>query len=109
MYKIVLFGGTAEGREIADALSARKIPSLVCVATEYGEQVLHCEPPVEISIGKLGDERALKDLMAAAQDPDLSYIDYLEIRNSIERLGGTAPERTFDGDPSFEALHGMDQ
>ena len=60
-------------------------------------------------LGKLGDERALKDLMAAAQEPDLSYIDYLEIRNSIERLGGTAPERTFDGDPSFEALHGMDQ
>ncbi len=60
-------------------------------------------------LGKLGDERALKDLMAAAQEPELAYIDYLEIRNSIERLGGTAPERTFDGDPGFEALHGMDQ
>ncbi|MBQ9309122.1 MAG: hypothetical protein IJ229_14470 [Clostridia bacterium] len=58
-------------------------------------------------LGKLGDERALKDLMQAANDPALNYIDYLEIRNAIERLGGTAPERDFDGDPTFEALSGL--
>lgn len=57
--------------------------------------------------GKLGDDRAMKDLMAAANDPELNYIDYLEIRNAIERLGGTAPERTFEGDPTYEALSGM--
>ncbi len=59
-------------------------------------------------LGKLGDDRALHDLIQAANDPELSYIDYLEIRNSIERLGGTAPERDFEGDPSYEALHGTD-
>ena len=58
-------------------------------------------------LGKLGDDRAMKDLMAAANDPELNYIDYLEIRNAIERLGGTAPERTFEGDPTYEALSGM--
>ena len=58
-------------------------------------------------LGKLGDDRAMKDLMAAANDPELNYIDYLEIRNAIERLGGTAPERSFEGDPTFEALSGM--
>ena len=34
MYKIVLFGGTAEGRVIAEYLSDKGVPSLVCVATE---------------------------------------------------------------------------
>ena len=58
-------------------------------------------------VGKLGDDRAMKDLMAAANDPDLNYIDYLEVRNAIERLGGTAPERSFEGDPMYEALSGM--
>ena len=58
-------------------------------------------------LGKLGDDRALKDLMAAANEPGISYIDYLEVRNAIERLGGTAPERSFEGDPTYEALSGM--
>lgn len=58
-------------------------------------------------LGKLGDDRAMKDLMAAANDPELNYIDYLEVRNAIERLGGTAPERNFEGDPMYEALSGM--
>ena len=57
-------------------------------------------------LGKLGDDRALKDLMQAANDPQLSYIDYLEVRNAIERLGGTCPERDYEGDPMYEALRG---
>ena len=40
MHKIVLFGGTTEGRILTEFLSQNKIPAIVCVATEYGEKVL---------------------------------------------------------------------
>ena len=59
-------------------------------------------------LGKLGDERVLPDLIHAANEPELGYVDFLEIRNAIERLGGTCPARDFDGDPEFEALHGAE-
>ncbi len=59
-------------------------------------------------LGKLGDERALPLLIAAAQDADTSYLDYIELRNAIERLGGEVPDRSFDeNDPAYEALRGM--
>ncbi|MBQ9325860.1 MAG: hypothetical protein IJ246_08820 [Clostridia bacterium] len=57
-------------------------------------------------LAKLGDDRALKALMEAANDPQMGYIDYLEVRNAIEALGGTAPERDFEGDAEYEALQG---
>ncbi len=40
MCKVLLFGGTEEGREIAELLAAKGVPSLVCVATEYGAAAL---------------------------------------------------------------------
>ena len=59
-------------------------------------------------LGKLGDDRALPELMAAAKDDRVGYIDFIEIRNAIEMLGGVAPEREFDDDPEYTALGGMD-
>lgn len=59
-------------------------------------------------LGKLGDERALPDLVAAANDNNIGYVDFIELRSAIEALGGVCPERDFEGDPEFEALHGAD-
>ena len=59
-------------------------------------------------LGKLGDERALPDLVAAANDNNVGYIDYIELRSAIEELGGVCPERDFEGDPEYEALHGAE-
>ena len=53
MHKIVLFGGTTEGRILTEFLSENKIPSIVCVATEYGEKVLEYDKPVIVRSGKL--------------------------------------------------------
>jgi hypothetical protein len=55
-------------------------------------------------LGKLEDERALEPLLAAAEDPDVSYIDFIEIRNAIERIGGEAPYRDFSDDPTYIAV-----
>lgn len=59
-------------------------------------------------LGKLGDDRALPALLAAAKDEDLPYLDFIEIRNAIEMLGGEAPEREYDSDPTYEALFGVE-
>jgi len=55
-------------------------------------------------LGKLDDERAVETLLSAAEDPDVSYIDFIEIRNAIERLGGEAPYRDFSDDPTYLAV-----
>ena len=59
-------------------------------------------------LAKLGDERALPELEAAAKEKDLSYLTYIELRNAMEQLGGTCPEREYEEDPEYEALRGMD-
>lgn len=60
-------------------------------------------------LGKLGDERAIPALRGALEDPAVNYLDYIELRNAIEALGGDAPaERTFDGDPYYESLRRME-
>lgn len=40
VYKILLFAGTAEGREIAEFLNEHEINTYVCVATKYGGKVI---------------------------------------------------------------------
>ena len=59
-------------------------------------------------LAKLGDDRALPALEKAAQDRDVNYLDYVEIVNAIEVLGGERPpEREFAGDPYYESLKRM--
>jgi hypothetical protein len=56
-------------------------------------------------LGKLGDPRAIPALLAVAASPELNYLDFIEISNAIEELGGDPPpERDFAGDPYFESL-----
>lgn len=59
-------------------------------------------------LAKLGDDRALPDLMAAAEEEKLPYLTFIEIRNAIEELGGVCPERSYDDDPEYEALRDLD-
>ena len=59
-------------------------------------------------LAKLGDDRALPELMKAAEEEKLPYLTFIEIRNAIEELGGVCPERTYDDDPEYEALRGLD-
>lgn len=56
-------------------------------------------------LAKLGDERAIPMLKEASQSPDINYLDYVEVVNAIEALGGERPpEREFSGDPYYESL-----
>ena len=60
-------------------------------------------------LAKLGDNRALPELLQAAKDPNLPYLTFIEIRNAIEELGGTCPEREYTDDPEYEALRDLDR
>ncbi|MBQ2990839.1 MAG: hypothetical protein IJD60_06070 [Clostridia bacterium] len=56
-------------------------------------------------LAKLGDERALPALLKAALDDHINYLDYVEVVNAIDALGGERPpERDFSGDPYYESL-----
>lgn len=59
-------------------------------------------------LAKLGDDRALPELISAAAEAKLPYLTFIEIRNAIEILGGVCPERSYEDDPEYEALRDMD-
>ncbi len=60
-------------------------------------------------LARLGAEEGMEALLSASQEPDLSYLTFIEIRNAIEALGGVCPEREYAEDPEYEALRGLDQ
>lgn len=64
MAEIVLFGGTTEGRELAEALRAKEISALVCVATQYGESLLPAGGSLRVHAGRL-DLAAMTALLRA--------------------------------------------
>ena len=51
--KILIFGGTTEGRTVAERLLAEGVPCTVCVATQYGEEVLQSHPLMTVHVGRL--------------------------------------------------------
>ncbi len=51
--KILIFGGTTEGRTVAERLLAEGVPCTVCVATQYGEEVLQPHPLMTVHSGRL--------------------------------------------------------
>lgn len=68
---VLIFGGTTEGRQIAEVLARSKIPCELCVATEYGEQVVENSALtkneldlIQIKTGRL-DKNHMKSLSEA--------------------------------------------
>lgn len=56
-------------------------------------------------LAKLEDDHALEALLDVAESNDVSYVDFIEIRSAIERLGSEAPVRDFSDDPTYKAVH----
>lgn len=62
MKKVLIFGGTTEGRQLAQLLAETGVSVLVCVATSYGEQVMDeaeksCN--IQVQTGRLNCEEML--------------------------------------------------
>ena len=62
MGKVLIFGGTTEGRALAEYCSRQGIPAAVSVATDYGEELLGGCPGAEILNGRL-DRAAMTALL----------------------------------------------
>ena len=56
MKQVFIFGGTTEGRELAENLSALSVPCVVSVASEYGKLVMPELPGVTIRQGRMTEE-----------------------------------------------------
>ena len=59
--KVLLFGGTGEGRALAEWMLSRGLDATVCVATEYGETLL--PQGMKVHVGRL-DAGEMETLMA---------------------------------------------
>ena len=64
---------------------------------------VHNAPPAQMDI-VTGEGGALEALLDVAESDDVTYIDFIEIRSAIERLGSEAPVRDFSNDPTYKAV-----
>ena len=62
MKRILIFSGTTEGRQLADILDASGICADVCVATEYGHEVMTEGKYRNIHTGRLAEDE-MKEFM----------------------------------------------
>ncbi len=60
MIRCIVFSGTTEGRTISDALSAHRMKHIVCVAGNYGEEMMSKDPYREVHVGRM-DADAMKE------------------------------------------------
>ena len=65
MYKLCVFAGTADGRQLVERL-AGQAEILACAATEYGGELLEEIPGVEVSAQRL-DENQMEELFRQRQ------------------------------------------
>lgn len=65
MYKLCVFAGTTEGRELVEFLTTQPVEVTACVATEYGETLLHPADHLTISARRLTQEE-MEELFTAA-------------------------------------------
>ncbi|MCD7981934.1 MAG: precorrin-6A/cobalt-precorrin-6A reductase, partial [Clostridiales bacterium] len=66
--QILIFAGTREGRELAEFLTEQRIPALVCVATDYGEELLQPNAYVHARKGRM-DETEMEELLREMRPP----------------------------------------
>ena len=61
--RVLLFGGTSEGSELARWLVGRGCPVDLCVATQYGHSLAPSDPGIIVHTGRL-DQAEMEKLMA---------------------------------------------
>lgn len=60
MSEILIFAGTTEGRMLAERLSAQNVKCTVCVATEYGNELMPDLPGVQKRVGRLSTDEMIE-------------------------------------------------
>lgn len=61
-------------------------------------------------LGSYGDERAIDLLKDFAEEYELNYNEYMEVRNAVEQLGGYFDDdKDYSDDPFYRYLKGLDE
>ncbi len=63
MSEIIIFGGTTEGRQLAEFCDENNIPADICVTTDYGAELLPKSKNINIIVGRL-DSFQMKELIS---------------------------------------------
>ena len=94
---VLLFGGTTEGRELAARLAGRGQRTILCVATDYGREVLEPEllanPCLGVRIGRMDAEEMrrliLEEEPGLVVDATHPYADQVtrNVREACEKTG----------------------
>lgn len=69
MSRILLFGGTTEGRKLSEFLAEAGVDTLVCTATEYGGELSGARDAVRVHAGRLNEEEI--ERLLASEEPEL--------------------------------------
>lgn len=83
MKQILIFGGTTEGRRLAEFLTGHGIGCTVCVATEYGRQVMEERQGLLLHQGRMTAEQ-MKEFIAAG--------DYLAVVDATHPFAAAVSE-----------------
>lgn len=70
MSDVLIFGGTTEGRELAIFCDSLRIPTILCVATEYGKEVLPTFKFVKVSDKRLN----IDEIISIIENNDILYV-----------------------------------
>ena len=89
--KLIIFGGTTEGRELSERMAAAGAQVTVCVATEYGGEMQPAGENVAVRVGAMtaAEKQALlsgADLCVDATHPYASHIT-ASVREACEQAG----------------------
>ena len=60
MPELLIFGGTTEGRQLAEFCDKKNIPACVCVTTDYGAELLPKSSYIKITVGRLDNVQMRK-------------------------------------------------
>lgn len=92
--RVILFGGTTEGRELAEYMEQNRIPCLVITATEYGKEVLPQDMHFCRVIAQRLDVERMRSIFTAVHpeviiDATHPYADLVSanIRNAAQETG----------------------
>lgn len=109
--KVLIFGGTTEGRLLAQALSQRGLPSTVSVATPLGAQELSGLPGVTPLVGSKTAEEMVELLKHFDRCVDATHPYAVEASQNIRaacRQAGVPLARLLRGESSHQEGHWVD-
>lgn len=75
MKKNVIFSGTTEGRRLSELMALAGVPHTVCVASEYGKNVMNPDSNVEIHVGRMDADGIADFLRNLGPEAECRVID----------------------------------